>query len=166
MLSENGETLLADFADQVVESADVLGAETISYILEASRALIINDEVELVRAFKALQSVFLEESNARYSASVVQEILPEPTPSMAKLTNLLSLFAAQGANGDPAKFIPLIRKLGMEPRIQRTASEIIARLSERALSRSLRAVFGLPPPQFPNGRSDVEDYARDASIRQ
>ena len=46
------------------------------------------------------------------------------------------------------KFAPLMRKLSQEPRVTSKASEIVARLSERFVSRGLRAVFGLPPPAF------------------
>jgi len=58
------------------------------------------------------------------------------------------LLGARGTNFDPSKLIPIFRKLGQEPRIQRVSSEIIVRLGERTLSRSLRAMFGLPPPSF------------------
>ena len=55
---------------------------------------------------------------------------------------------ARGSSSDPSKFIPLVRKLAQEPRMQRISSEVVARLGERLWSRSLRAAFGLPPPKF------------------
>lgn len=161
MLSEDGETLLSDFADQIVEGADNLGAETIGYVIEASRGLIINDEVAAVRAIKALQALLEDGGDGNNNIS---DFLPEPSPSMDKFMKIAALLGAQGSSSDPSKFIPLIRKLGAEPRIQRTASEIVARLSERALSRGLRAAFGLSPPVFPNGSSAAADEVRDTAI--
>jgi len=166
VLNYENDALLYDLADQIVDSADALGADTIQYLLEASRALAINDEVALVRAFKALRNVVeassndldVDGENAFSARDVVQEMVPEPTPAMKNFLKILSLIGAQGTNSDPAKYIPLIRKLGGEPRIQRLSSEIVARLSERALSRSLRAMFGLPTPIFSSieENNDVE----------
>lgn len=67
---------------------------------------------------------------------------------MKRFGRILSLLGAQGGQTDPAKFVPIVRKLAQEQRVQRATSEIIARLGERALSRSLRTAFGLPPPVF------------------
>jgi len=165
MLSEDGETLLSDFADQIVEGADNLGAETVGYVIEASRGLIINDEVSAVRAIKALQALLENGVNSDNNSSnnAIFDFLPEPSPSMDKFMNLAALLGSQ-ENADLSKFIPLIRKLSAEPRIQRTASEIVARLSERALSRGLRAAFGLSPPVFPNGSSAATDEVRDTAL--
>ena len=153
LLSADGEKLLNEVADQVVEGADSLSADSIRYIIDASRALSIKDEVEAVKAFRALQSLLSTSSQGIDSVQKelqkdLREVLPEPTLSMARFWNIASLLGAQGANSDPAKYVPLIRKLSQEPRVQRTASEIVARLGERWLSRSLRVVFGLSAPTF------------------
>merc|ERR1711957_335737 len=96
----------------------------------------------------------------------LSETLPEPTPGMQRAGKLGRLVGRQGAssltttaarsNGNAAanaanavrEFIPLVRKLSQEPRVANKANEVAARLSERLVSRSLRAVFGLPPPVF------------------
>ena len=85
----------------------------------------------------------------RQAGEDLKDVLPEPTPAMRRFASILELLAgAPSGQTDPAKFIPIIRKLSQEPRIQQTASEVMARLGERWLSRSLRAAFGLPPPAF------------------
>mmetsp|Transcript_10083 Transcript_10083/g.14260 ORF Transcript_10083/g.14260 Transcript_10083/m.14260 type:complete len:270 (+) Transcript_10083:37-846(+) len=154
IISDNGEQLLSELADQVVDAADNLGAETIGYVMAASRALVVNDEVAAVKAFRSLQHVLqrqAEEGTEGIGKEVqkeLQETLPPLTPTMQKFIRILSLLGAQEGQTDPAKFVPILRKLGQEPRVQRTASEMVARLGERMLSRGLRAAFGLPPPRF------------------
>ena len=155
---------LADLATQIVEAADSLGSETIKYVLEASRALAINDEVAAVRAFRSLQSL-LERQQPPASVSprdLLNEVdgvrkkiskdirgaLPEPTPSMLRFNRILSLVVGGSGGSDPSKFVPIVRKLAQDARVRRTASEVVARLGERVLSRGLRAAFGLPPPDF------------------
>eukprot|EP00984_Skeletonema_dohrnii_P021911 scaffold11055_cov109-Skeletonema_dohrnii-CCMP3373.AAC.2 len=92
------------------------------------------------------------------------ETLPEPTASMKRTMKLGLLLGTRGASslatttskGNAAsatastisKFTPLVRKLSQEPRVRQKAGEIVARLSERLVSRGLRAAFSLPPPEF------------------
>lgn len=92
------------------------------------------------------------------------ETLPEPTPAMQRTMKLGILLGSRGASSLAAttnsnnaaadtantisKFIPLVRKLSQEPRVTSKANEVVARLGERLVSRSLRAAFGLPPPVF------------------
>jgi len=154
---------LTDLATQIVEAADALGSETAKYVLEASRALAINDEVAAVRAFRSLQGL-LERSqpssgNPRDLLTEVDGVrkkigndlrgaLPKPTPSMQRFNRILSLVVGGSSGSDPSKFVPIVRKLANDARVRRTASEVVARLGERVLSRGLRAAFGLPPPNF------------------
>jgi len=155
LLSADGEKLLDEVSNQIVEGADSLTADSSIYLIDAFRALSIKDEVEAVKAFRTLQSLFARSSQG---IDALQEelqndlrgVLPAPTPSMSQFWNIATLLSVQGASSDPAKYAPLIRKLAQEPRFQRTASEIVARLGERWLSRTLRGVFGLPPPKFNN----------------
>lgn len=154
MISQEGEGVVDELANQIVEAADNLGAETYGYILEAARALTVNDEVAAVRAFRALQDVLGQQQSsgldgARQRAQDnLKDVLPEATPAMMQFGRILSLIGASGQQADPSKFVPILRKLAQEPRIQRTLNEIVAKLGERMLSRGLRAVFGLPPPVF------------------
>lgn len=168
LISDDGEQLLSDLVIQIVDAADSLGSETVGYIFEASRALSINDEVAAVRAFRALQEVFQRQGQVGGIQQGVrdnlEQVLPEATPSMKRFWAILSLLGAQGGQAaDPSKLVPIVRKLGQEPRVQRMASEIIARLGERVLSRGLRAAFGLPPPVFNGAGMDstvTEDRIR------
>lgn len=157
LISDDGEQLLLDLADQIVEGADLLSTETIGYISEAIRALTIDDDAAAVKAFSTLQAIFNDPDSStdgegateRFRDTLV-ETLPDASPSMKQFWRIASLLGARGANSDPSKLIPIFRKLGQEPRIQRVSSEILVQLGERTLSRSLRAMFGLPPPLFEN----------------
>lgn len=166
LISDDGEKLLQELAVQIVEAADSLGSESVGYVLAATRALSINDEVAAVKAFRSLESIFAQvqelgvDGAQRSVTKNLQEVLPEPTPSMRRFSNILTLLSGTGASPDVSKFIPIVRKLSQEPRVQRTASEILARLGERLLSRGLRAAFGLPPPSFA-GQGDSNTVTED-----
>lgn len=157
LLTEEGGKLLSEFSQLIVDAADSLGTETVRYLLDAGKALAINDEVAAVRAFRSLQDVFNSNLNEEGFEGIrkkvggeLKDVLPEPTPAMQRFSKILTLLTitSSGPGSDPAKFVPIARKLSQEPRIQQTANEVIARLGERLLSRGLRAVFGLPPPNF------------------
>ena len=167
LISDAGDSLLIQLSQQLVDAADSLGAESLSYVLDASRALAINDEVAAVRALQSLRKILEESSSENPVENVrkkvgqdLREVLPELTPTMKRFLSILALLGAQNAETDPAKFIPIVRKLAQEPRVQRTANEVIARLGERILSRTVRAAFGLPPPKF-GGRSDFSTVAEE-----
>lgn len=166
LISNDGEVLLSELAIQIVDAADNLGSESLGYLFDATKALSINDEVAAVKAFRSLQAILARQESRGIDGigdgvrDELQDVLPSPTPSMRRFGRILSLLGAQNAQSDPAKFVPILRKLGQEPRVQRASSEIIARLGERMLSRSLRAAFGLPPPRFGGGETAVtEDRA-------
>lgn len=155
LITEDGDKLLSELSQQIVDAADSLGAESMRYFLEASRALAINDEVAAVRAFRSITEIVQSRSDGidgmrKKVNKDLQEVLPEPTPSIRRFWAILDMLGAQNGQTDPSKFVPILRKLSQEPRIQQTASEIVARLGERLLSRGLRAAFGLPPPMFGN----------------
>merc|ERR1712038_2160799 len=116
LLSDDGEIFLLDLKNSIIEAADSLGIETLSYIFEASRAVTINNEVEAARV---LQSLLSEEDNSvrydRLRKSIV-EALPEPTPKMKQSWRILNLLGAGGSNSDPSKMVPVVRKLSQEPK--------------------------------------------------
>lgn len=148
LISEDGEQLLNDFADQIVEGVDSLGIETIGYIDAALRALAIRDEVAAVSAFQTLESLLQSENQEtmeRRLKDQLEDVLPKPTPTMKQFGSIAFLLGVTGTSSDPSKYIPIVRRLSQEPKIQRISSEIVARLGERILSRGLRAIFGLPP---------------------
>lgn len=148
LISDDGEGLLFDLADRVVEGVDSLGTETVTYVIAALQALAINDEVAAARAFTALQEIFTAaasgENGTERLRSTLSGVLPEPTPAMQQFWRISVLLGARGSDSDPTKLIQIVRRLSQEPKIQQTASEIVARLGERILSRSLRSLFGLP----------------------
>ena len=157
LVSTEGEGVVDELSREIVEAADSLGSETYRYVFDAARALVINDEVAAVKAFRSLQDIVQEQQTDGFDGvrqrveDNLREVLPEPTPSMQRFGRILALLGAQGGQVDPAKFVPILRKLSQEPRIQRTLNEIVAKLGERMLSRGLRAAFGLPPPVFGAG---------------
>jgi hypothetical protein len=144
-------------ADEVVDGADSLGIETVGYVVEAARAFAINDEIAAARALTTLQEIASAAVGGDNGAEKVREtlngVLPEPTPAMLQFWRISMLLGARGSGSDPAKFIPLVRKLSREPKIQKVAKEVVARLGERVLSRSLRALFGLSQPEKAEARS-------------
>ena len=167
LISDDGEKVLIDLSQQIVNAADSLGTDSLRYLAEASRALSIDDEVAAVRAFRALEDIVQSsqeddgiDSVRRKVGEDLRDVLPEPTPSMRRFLRIVSLLSAQNGQTDPAMFVPIVRKLSQEPTVQRAANEILARLGERLLSRGLRAVFGLPPPMF-GGRSAVTTVTED-----
>ena len=144
LISDEGDTLLQDFSQQLVEAADNLGTESLGYLFEVSKAISINDEVAALRAFRSLQALLQNDESFQNN---LKDVLPELTPSMQQFSRIIGLLDLAG-DTDISKFVPIIRKLAQEPKVQRTANEVVARMGERVLSRSLRAMFGLPPPIF------------------
>jgi len=160
LISEEGDPVLKDLADGIVHEADSLGTEGLAYLAQAGRALAINDEVSAVNAFRSLQSVLGQESDL---GTEVKGVLPQPTESMARFGKILGLLdIGSPSETDYSKLVPIIRKLALEPKIQRTANDVTARLGERALSRTLRSLFGLPPPVF--NKQNVESTVFEESI--
>jgi len=149
LISDDGDAVLRDLADGIVQEADNLGTEGFAYLVAAGRALAIRDEISAVNAFRSLQAVINQETNI---GKEVQGVLPKPTDSMARFGKILSLLDI-GAETDYSKLVPIVRKLALEPKVQRTANDVTARLGERALSRTLRSLFGLPPPVFDGKKS-------------
>jgi hypothetical protein len=151
LITDDGEVLLFDMADQIVQGADSLGFETIGYIVEASKALAINDEVAAAKAFTTLQEIFSaaigDENGGEKVIESLSGVLPASTPAMQQFLRISLLLGARGNDSDPSKLIPIVRRLSQEPKIQRVSTEIIARLGEKLLSRSLRALIGLPQPE-------------------
>jgi predicted unusual protein kinase regulating ubiquinone biosynthesis (AarF/ABC1/UbiB family) len=155
LISPEGDKLLAELSDQMVIVADSVGADTLRYMAEAARALTIQDEVAAVRAFRALQDIFSQpqtptgEDWRQRVSDDLRDVLPDLPPSLQRVRNVMvALTDPKTGPTDPAKLVPILRKVAAEPRIQRVMNEIMARLGERLLSRGLRAVFGLPPPRF------------------
>lgn len=173
VISSEGEELLDDIADQIVVEADSLGQDTLTYVTKAVGALAIRDERGAAKALRSLVELLQEKSvdeqgTSRGATTKVlnrlAETLPDPTPAMQRAGKLGVLLGIRGASsltavtttGNAAtnaantirEFVPLLRKLSNEPRVTNKANEVVARLSERLVSRSLRAAFGLPPPVF------------------
>ena len=161
LISDDGEGLLEDLANQIVEAADSLGVESLGFLVKASQALAINDEVAAVKAFRSFQALLEQDGSFQKGMG---EVLPSPTPSMQRFGRIIALLDA-GGDTDVSKFLPIIRKLAQEPRVQRTANEVVARLGERVLSRGLRAVFGLPPPVFDGTSRSASTVFEQDSIR-
>jgi len=156
-------TLLPQLASQFVSEVDSLGTESLSYVLDAIRALASQDEVAIVEAFRSLQATLNnnndQESNINYEKNLLEKVLPDPTPSMKRMGHVVGLLSGttESNNVDLMKWVPILRKFGNEPIIQQTLTEIIAQLGERALSRTLRAAFGLPPITKNSATTVTED---------
>jgi len=160
LISDEGDNVLNDLANQIVEEADALGSDSLSYLVKAVQALAINDEMSAIKAFRSFQSIIGQEKGV---SDEVKEILPEPTKSMVRFGQIVTLLDV-GSDTDVSKYVPIIRKLAQEPKVQRTANEVVARLGERALSRTLRSLFGLPPPKF-DGKSNSASTVFEEGMR-
>lgn len=53
LLTNGGENLLQDLTVQTVEAAESLGSEIVGYVLAASCALAVNDEVAAAKFFRS-----------------------------------------------------------------------------------------------------------------
>ena len=186
LISEEGEPVLKDLSDGIVREADGLGSDGIAYLAKAAGALAIRDEISAGNALRSLRAVVGRESDL---GREVRGVLPEPTPSMARFGKILSLLDigvpananAAGAEGggadgsqqqqpqqqqDYSKLVPILRKLALEPKVQKAANDVTARLGERALSRTLRSLFGLPPPVFDKQSDHSSSTLFEESIGQ
>lgn len=159
LITDDGDTILRDLADQIVDEADSLGSDSLAYLFKAAQALAINDEVSAVKALRSMQAVI---SREKALGDEMRGVLPEPTTSMVRFAEIIRVLDV-GTDTDFSKFVPIIRKLSQEPKVQRTANEVVARLGERVLSRSLRAIFGLPPPVF-DGKSHSASTVFEESL--
>ena len=159
VISDEGDALLEDLSEQIVVTADSLGVDGVSYLWKFARALTVSDEIAALRAFRSFRSLV----NGKFQDDV-KKILPAPTPAMQRLTRFISFLDLSG-DTDTAKFIAVFRKLAQEPKIQRVAGEVVAKLGERALSRSLRVVFGLPPPKFGGEGNSVSTVFEESIVR-
>lgn len=178
IISSEGEELLNEIADQFIEEADSLGRDTVSYITKAVDTLAIHDERGAAKALRSLIDLLQASAgniesgeNLQSSASTgiakilnsVVDSLPELPPSMQRTKKIGELIGSRGASSlvtssntnaaadtvnTISKFTPIVQKLLQEPRVTSKASEVVARLSERVVSRSLRAAFGLAPPSY------------------
>jgi hypothetical protein len=171
---DNNNALLDDLAIQIVNYVDTLSIESGQYVLDALKSFAINDEVAAVRSFRALSSIVQQQQNQdggnndssdvkKRLTDQIRDGLPEMTPTMKRLATISTLLIGSNTDNsnkeqtssssllstqDPTKFVPIIRKLSSSPKVQQTTNEIVARLGERVLSRTLRTIFGLPPPSF------------------
>jgi len=152
LISDKGEQVLYDLADEIVEGADSLGTEFAEYVLEASRALLISDEIATVRAFRLLRDIISAQEEGKDQVDQLRkdfgDALPDTSPKMTQFLRITSLLGATGNSSDLSKLFPIFRKLGQDVRMQRVATEMVAKLGERILSRSLRGAFGLEPQSY------------------
>lgn len=176
IISSEGEELLNEIADQFVEEADSLGRDTVLYLRNAIEVLTNRDERTVAKALRSFADLLQAnagkeggEENLKGTAGITKFLnnaldgLPELPPSMQRTKKIGLLLGSRGASSLPissstnaaadtvsaiSKFTPIVQKLLQEPRVTSKAGDVVARLSERAVSRSLRAAFGLAPPSF------------------
>lgn len=164
--------LLPQLTTQIVAAADSLGTDSLEYIVKAARAIASQDEEG---AFSALQSIIgqLDDKDTTIEDEVVaklEEVLPDPSPSMKRMGRILQLLFSPTTNGGSSteelmRWVPIFRKLANSPQIQQMSSEILAQLGERALSRTLRAAFGLPPTPLPHSEQSTVTEDTTASLK-
>eukprot|EP00640_Fibrocapsa_japonica_P000829 CAMPEP_0113934326 /NCGR_PEP_ID=MMETSP1339-20121228/1653_1 /TAXON_ID=94617 /ORGANISM="Fibrocapsa japonica" /LENGTH=726 /DNA_ID=CAMNT_0000936077 /DNA_START=52 /DNA_END=2232 /DNA_ORIENTATION=+ /assembly_acc=CAM_ASM_000762 len=123
LLSEQGEPIVDQLSVQLVDVVDRLGVETVTYLLGTAQGL-----------QRTIQG--LEDMDQR-----------ELSPTMQSFTRIVSTLS-NSEGFELEKIVPLMRRLLREPKVQELSVEMASRLSERAISRTVRAVFQLPQPTF------------------
>lgn len=117
VLSSEGEQLLDDIVDQVVEEADSLGRDSLLYISQAAGALAIRDEKAAARALRTLVDILQNNddvqsehhevgtdatpsSNSGINKMIhnLEESLPEPTVAMERAWKISLLLGTRGAS--------------------------------------------------------------------
>lgn len=136
--------LLKELTNQVVNAVDALGVELAQFGKETSDTLCIDDVLD---AFQTSM-----EGSDSVTASVQEDFksmgLSEPTPFMRRFGKMLALLQSQSRKIDPSMLAPIVGKLVGNIKIRVAVSDMIAELGKRAISKGMRAAFGLPPASF------------------
>jgi len=165
ILSEEGEPLLQDLGRQSVDGADALGVDVVQYATSLLRAVLAQDAAAVANTLAILQELTrrgpkADQETPPETSPETEAKVPEPSPATRRLWKVAALLGGGedplGAlqRADPGRFVPILQRLGGDGRVQVVLMEVLAKLGERALSRTLRAAFGLPSPTFREGESE------------
>ncbi|CAM9117437.1 unnamed protein product, partial [Hapterophycus canaliculatus] len=133
LLSENGAQIREQLSVQLVDQVDQLGVDAVQFARK---------NVGQIKAGKI--PAFLSGDR-----QVMDELMQssEMTPTMASTIRVLNLLTGS-AGFDAGKIIPLLRRLLREPEAQQLTVQLASNLSERAVTRTIRAIFNVKQPRY------------------
>eukprot|EP00903_Cladosiphon_okamuranus_P022275 g20481.t1 len=133
LLSENGADIREQLSVQLVDQVDQLGVDAIAF----ARKNVGQINAGKIPGFLSGDRQVLDDlmSNS------------EMTPAMASTIRVLNLLTSS-AGFDASKIIPLLRRLLREPEAQELTVKLASNLSERAVTRTIRAIFNVKQPRY------------------
>jgi len=159
LLSEEAEQLASNLADEVVETVDKLGVDSVEYAVNVLRGFSTNDERSIVLALRALQSQLAAASaygagGAKGSGpgadpEPLNDLIPEAPETLQRAGRVVGLLAGGIGTDEKSvaayadKFLPFARKMLAEPRFRDFGRVIAGKLADRLLTRTIRTVFGV-----------------------
>ena len=134
LLADEAAAIRANLVEDVVDALDALGDEAAAAALGA---LGLPLPPGVPRAAAA----------AAAAGGGGAEAAHERTPAQNAILKALEAATAAGAGGgvsvDSERLAPLVRRLALEPVFQKAAGDLTTRLTERAVSKTIRAAFGV-----------------------
>lgn len=133
LLSENGSQIRQQLSVQLVDQVDQLGVDAVTFARK---------NVGQINAGKI--PGFLSGDR-----EVLDELLghSDITPAMSSTIRVLNLLTSS-AGFDSGKILPLLRRLLREPEAQELTVQLASSLSERAVTRTIRAIFNVKQPIY------------------
>ncbi|CAN0496654.1 unnamed protein product, partial [Phaeothamnion confervicola] len=123
-LLQDGELIRTQLAGQLVEGIDQLGTDTVSYLQKNVGQLSAGGVPAILSGDRQALRKVLQDT--------------EMTPAMASALRVTALLA-ESEGFDARRVLPLLRRLLREPEAQRLSIQMASSLSERAVSRVVRA---------------------------
>eukprot|EP00752_Nemacystus_decipiens_P006370 g5742.t1 len=133
LLSDSGAQIREQLSVQLVDQVDQLGVDAITF----ARKNVGQINAGKIPGFLSGDRQVLDDlmSNS------------EMTPAMASTIRVLNLLTSS-AGFDASKIIPLLRRLLREPEAQELTVKLASNLSERAVTRTIRAIFNVKQPRY------------------
>ncbi|CAM9657500.1 unnamed protein product [Ectocarpus sp. 4 AP-2014] len=133
LLSENGAQIRQQLSVQLVDQVDQLGVDAITF----ARKNVGQINAGKIPGFLSGDRTVLEDLMAN----------KDVTPAMASTARVVNLLTSS-AGFDAGKIIPLLRRLLREPEAQELTVQLASNLSERAVTRTIRAIFNVKQPKY------------------
>ncbi|CAM9724651.1 unnamed protein product [Chrysoparadoxa australica] len=129
LISPAGEPIRMQLTEEAIEGMDQLGVETLEFLTKNVGQLSVGNIPALLRGDrKSIDNIISQE---------------ELTPAMESALRIIRLVSSS-EGFEAQKILPLLRRLLREPEAQVTSVQLATSLSERAVSRAIRALFRAP----------------------
>ncbi|CAM9272419.1 unnamed protein product [Sphacelaria rigidula] len=133
LLSPTGAPIRQQLSVQIVDQVDQLGVDAVSFARKNVRQI----SAGKIPAFLSGDREVLEDLMAH----------SDMTPAMQSAIRVVNLLTSS-AGFDAGKIIPLLRRLLREPEAQELTIQLASSLSERAVTRTIRAIFNVKQPRY------------------